>query len=93
MKKSLDIFYHGIFWTWNLCFLVLVYLGILPLTLPWLGAAIVSGEIPFPFLLSLLGIIGVPTACTFAGCRWFLKRPTALMRLFYGVEAPLFALL
>ena len=87
MKKSLEIFYHIIFWIWNSSFLLLVYLGILPLALPSLVAAIAAGELPIPFLLSMLGIVGVPTVCTFVGLKWLRQRPTALMRLFYGVDA------
>ena len=78
---------------WNASFLLLVYLGILPLALPSLVAAIAAGELPIPFLLSMLGIVGVPTVCTFVGLKWLRQRPTALMRLLYGVEAPLFVLL
>ncbi|MGL5877526.1 MAG: TIGR02921 family PEP-CTERM protein, partial [Xenococcaceae cyanobacterium] len=44
------------------------------------------------FLLTLVGTIATPTLCTIVGLVFLRKRPLELMRLFYGVEAPLFLL-
>ncbi|MEQ8969785.1 MAG: TIGR02921 family PEP-CTERM protein [Coleofasciculus sp. C1-SOL-03] len=92
LKTLLQTTSHAIFWLWNLTFLLVVYFGILPLIGGDLVVAILSGEIEPEFLLPLGGLIAVPTVCTLIG-GWRLRRqPLELMRLFYGVEAPLFAL-
>jgi putative PEP-CTERM system integral membrane protein len=92
LKTLLHTTSHAIFWLWNLTFLLVVYFGILPLIGGDLVVAILSGEIEPEFLLPLVGLIAVPTVCTLIGW-WRLRRqPLELMRLFYGVEAPLFAL-
>ncbi|MEQ8541197.1 MAG: TIGR02921 family PEP-CTERM protein [Coleofasciculus sp. D1-CHI-01] len=92
LKTLLHTTSHAIFWLWNLTFLLVVYLGLLPLIGGDLVVAILSGEIELEFLLPLVGLIAVPTICTLIG-GWRLRRqPLELMRLFYGVEAPLFAL-
>lgn len=92
MKKLLNISFHAIFWLWNLAFLAVVYAGILPLIGIDLVAATLDGEIPVEFSLTFLALIAVPTVCTVIGAWRLRKQPTELMRLFYGVEAPLFLL-
>ncbi|MEM8613248.1 MAG: TIGR02921 family PEP-CTERM protein, partial [Cyanobacteria bacterium P01_H01_bin.105] len=59
--------------------------------LPILEAARM-GEIPPAFVASILGMLIVPLLCTVVGGKWLRKHPILLMRLFYGVEAPLFGL-
>ncbi len=57
----------------------------------WLVQDMVAGRVPPTLALSLLGLLIVPLACTGIGV--VLRRdPVKLMRLFYGVEAPLVAL-
>ncbi|WP_246844638.1 TIGR02921 family PEP-CTERM protein [Hydrocoleum sp. CS-953] len=51
-----------------------------------------SGLIPNQFLITFIGIIAIPTICTIFGGWRFRKQPLQLIRLFYGVEAPLFLL-
>jgi putative PEP-CTERM system integral membrane protein len=92
MKTFLTIFSQIIFWFWNIAFLLIVYLGILPLVGIALATAVVNGEIETEFLLTLVGTIATPTICTIVGLIFLRKRPLELMRLFYGVEAPLFLL-
>jgi len=92
MKTLLHFAYHSIFWLWNLAFLFVVYLGILPLVGIPLLLATLNGEVELEFFITLVGLIGVPTACTLIGLWRFPKQPLELMRLFYGVEAPLFLL-
>lgn len=92
MKALLQTFYSSIFWLWNLAFLMLVYVGILPYVAPALLQASLAGEIPLTFMVSLLGLVGVPTVCTLVGWFRLRRQPELLMRLFYGVEAPLFVL-
>jgi putative PEP-CTERM system integral membrane protein len=90
------LFWNGlfqtIFWVWNVTFLLLVYMAILPVVGVPLVSATVAGEIPSEFFLSLVGVVAVPTICTFLGGFHFRQQPQQLIRLFYGVEAPLFLL-
>lgn len=92
MKRLLHAGCHAIFWIWNLTFLTIVYLGILPIVGIPLIEATFTGLIPVEFFLTLVGLIAVPTACTVVGAWRLRERPLELMRLFYGVEAPLFLL-
>ena len=91
IKGWLHRLFSAIFWLWNLTFLATVYLGILPwLAIP-LVQATVEGIIPLAFTLAVIGAIAIPTICTVIGIK-FRKQPLQLIRLFYGVEAPLFTL-
>lgn len=92
MKPLLHALFQGIFWIWNLTFLLVVYGGILPLTGGGVLASTASGEMPIDFVASLAGLVAVPTACAFVGALRLRKQPLQLIRLFYGVEAPLFLL-
>jgi putative PEP-CTERM system integral membrane protein len=93
MKKPLNVLRnvlcHAIFWGWNLIFLAVVYLGILPFIGIFLIVATFEGRIPIEFFISLATLIVVPLACTVVGAFKFNKQPGELLRLFYGVEAPL----
>lgn len=91
MKVWLHGLFSVIFWLWNLTFLGMVYLGILPwLAIPLIQAT-VEGIIPLEFTLAVTGAIAIPTVCTVIGTK-LRKQPLQLIRLFYGVEAPLFTL-
>lgn len=92
MKPFFHAIFHAIFWLWNLTFLLVVYAGILPVIAPALIAATFAGQIPIEFFLTLVCVIAVPTVCTLVGALRFIKQPVQLIRLFYGVEAPLFLL-
>ncbi|HEY9820822.1 MAG TPA: TIGR02921 family PEP-CTERM protein [Candidatus Sericytochromatia bacterium] len=92
LKQIFNIIFHAIFWLWNLAFLLIVYAGILPQIGGKLIAATFSGEIPSEFFITFVGLIAVPTVCTLIGALRFRKQPLQLLRLFYGVEAPLFLL-
>ncbi|MEB3829588.1 TIGR02921 family PEP-CTERM protein [Phormidium sp. CCY1219] len=91
MKNWLHGLFSTVFWLWNLTFLGIVYFGILPGVGLSLIQATAEGLIPLEFSLTLLGLIAVPTVCALLGIR-LRKKPLQLIRLFYGVEAPLFAL-
>ncbi|HEY9879266.1 MAG TPA: TIGR02921 family PEP-CTERM protein [Leptolyngbyaceae cyanobacterium] len=93
MKTFIHLLCAGIFWIWNTCFLLVVYFGLLPLSGFAILQALVDGTIPVPFALSLVGILLVPPVCTALGFWRLRKHPELLMRLFYGIEAPLFGLL
>lgn len=90
MKTFWNVVFQAIFWLWNLTFLAVVYFGILPFVAPPLFTGTIQGEIPVEFSLTLVALIIVPTACSILGAWKFLKKPLQLIRLFYGVEAPLF---
>ncbi|OKH45761.1 exosortase [Calothrix sp. HK-06] len=93
MKKLfnvlLNVIPHLIFWGWNLIFLSVVYLGILPLIGIFLILATFAGQVPIEFCISLATLILVPLTCTVVGASQFSRQPGELLRLFYGVEAPL----
>ncbi|AFZ06622.1 PEP-CTERM family integral membrane protein [Oscillatoria nigro-viridis PCC 7112] len=92
IKQVFDGIFQTIFWLWNLTFLSIVYLGILPIIGVPLIRATIDGTIPLEFSLTVAATIAVPTVCTVIGARHFSKQPLQLMRWFYGVEAPLFLL-
>jgi putative PEP-CTERM system integral membrane protein len=92
MKSFLSVSGSAIFWVWNLTFLLIVYVGILPNIAPALLQDALIEEVPFTILVSLLGLILVPTFCTILGGLKLRNRPALLLRLFYGIEAPLFTL-
>lgn len=88
--KTLHSAFKLIFWVWNATFLGIVYLWILPFVAVFLVTATLRGEIDLEFTLTVLALIGVPSVSTFIAGRYFRQRPVELIRLFYGVEAPLF---
>ncbi len=92
LKLALNIIFQSIFWLWNLTFLSIVYLGILPVLAIPLFQATIDRIIPLEFSLTLTTLIAVPTISTIIGARYLIKQPLQLMRLFYGVEVPLFLL-
>src|SRR5919202_358309 len=92
IKQVFDGIFPTIFWVWNLTFLSIVYLGILPILAVPLVMATIDGIIPLEFSLTMAATIAVPTVCTVIGARRFRKQPLELMRWFYGVEAPLLLL-
>jgi len=92
MKKLLPTIFSMTFWLWNSSFLLIVYLGILPIAGVALVSATWEGLIPIDFLLTLVGLILIPTICTIAAAKKLANQPQQLLRLFYGVEAPIFLL-
>lgn len=91
-RGLLNLTCHTIFWGWNSLFLMVVYLGFLPLIGVPLIAALATGQVPFPFVVPLVGFLAVPPVCTLVGLLKLRKHPKKLMRLFYSVEAPIMAL-
>lgn len=90
-KQVLNFLFHSIFWLWNLAFL-LAYMYILPIIGSELIAATLAGEIPLDISLAFGSLVVVPAICTLVGWLCLRQQPLGLMRLFYGVEAPLFLL-
>lgn len=92
MKPFWNAIFYAIFGIWNIIFLLLVYVGILPVVGVPLFLATLAGDIPAEFSLTLAALIAVPSICTLVGCFKFAGQPRQLIRLFYGVEAPLILL-
>jgi putative PEP-CTERM system integral membrane protein len=90
MKKLIHFVYGSVFWLWNCTFLLLAYGVILPqVGFAFSRDAWAGVEIPASLVASLLGLLIVPTICTLVGWFRLRKQPVSLIRLFYGVEAPL----
>ncbi|MBW4692167.1 MAG: TIGR02921 family PEP-CTERM protein [Lyngbya sp. HA4199-MV5] len=81
--------FTAFFWIFNLTLLAIVYLGLLPF---W-GLALLSdaatGQVPLNFLMTFVGLLGVPTVGAIAGFSTKVRQPVTLFELFYGIEAPL----
>jgi putative PEP-CTERM system integral membrane protein len=96
LSKSITIstrLFNIFFWIFNASLLLVIYIGFLP----FIGLAFMSdtaaGQVPFNFLVTFIGLVGVPTTCTIAGFRPKLKRASlSLFQVFYGIEAPLLLL-
>ncbi|MEW5860253.1 MAG: TIGR02921 family PEP-CTERM protein [Cyanobacteriota bacterium] len=92
MKNLLHATFHAIFWLCNITFLLIVCVGYWP----EYGSEIVKAASDNQFAREALIILAVLTVisiiCTVLGLRRFRKQPLQLIRLFYGVEAPLFLL-
>jgi putative PEP-CTERM system integral membrane protein len=52
----------------------------------------IRGQLPPTFALAMAIAIAVPPAATVAGALWLRSRPFDLLKLFYGVELPIFFL-
>jgi putative PEP-CTERM system integral membrane protein len=92
MKRLIHGIYAAIFWIWNLSFLTLVYAGILPTIAGFLVSDFIIGRVPLSLMATLVALVVVPLVCTVVGFVRFRQQPLQLIRIFYGVEAPLFAL-
>jgi len=88
--KTIHSLFKLIFWLWNVTFLTVVYIWILPFIAIFLVLATLTGEIELEFTLTILALIAIPTVCVIIANQRFRQRPVELIRLFYGVEAPLF---
>ena len=94
MKKLVFGLTHLLFWGWNLLWLALVYIWMLPAIGIELISGTFEGVIPVNFAITLLLVFAVPTACAVFGFRkHFRSSAYNLIGLLYGVEAPLFLLL
>ncbi|MEO0768432.1 MAG: TIGR02921 family PEP-CTERM protein [Cyanobacteria bacterium J06649_4] len=92
MKKLISILCHLVFWSWNLVFISVMGLWLLPQIGFDLLQDTRNGLVDPTFTVSFLILLIVPVICTVLGFLRLRNRPTLLMRLFYGVEAPLFTL-
>ncbi len=92
MKKPIAVLSHLVFWTWNLVFIGIVDIWLLPEFGLDLFFDTRNGLVEPTFTVSFLILLIVPVLCTALGFWRLRSRPTMLLRLFYGVEAPLFTL-
>ena len=92
MKKTIAVLSHLVFWTWNLVFIGIVDIWLLPQFGIDLLLDTRNGLVEPTFTVSFLILLIVPVLCTILGFWRLRSRPTLLLRLFYGVEAPLFTL-
>ena len=79
-----------VFWGWNFVFLLLIGLILFTGILPPIFIALVNGAIPLSFALSILLIIAVPIGAVVLALRRKNRDSAFLLRLFFGVETPLF---
>ncbi len=87
------IFSYGIFWTWNFIFLLLlVSLEANTFFLFGIIKNAFIGYTPLDFSLYSLALFMIPIGSIILGFTVFRKKPEQLLRLFYGVEIPLFLL-
>jgi putative PEP-CTERM system integral membrane protein len=91
LKRFLNLSNSTIFWTWNLIFILTVYLGIMPYIGIPLVLATFNGDIALDFCITFFILITIPVLFTFIGLQYLKGQHQELIRLFYGVEAPLFA--
>lgn len=79
------------FWLFNLTLLLIAYAGLLPFIGSGFIADALNGELPFDFLVFLIGLIGIPTTITIISLNntSIEKRHIPLIKLFYGVEVPM----
>lgn len=91
LKRFLNLSNSTIFWTWNLVFILTVYLGIMPYVGIPLVLATFNGDIALDFCITFLILITIPVLFIFIGLQYLKGEHQQLIRLFYGVEAPLFA--
>ena len=85
----MNTLFVAFFWIFNLTLLAIVYLGVVPFLGLMLLSDAATGQVPVNFLLTFVGLVGVPTTCTIAGFRNSMQKPATLFELFYGIEAPL----
>ncbi|MGB3691627.1 MAG: TIGR02921 family PEP-CTERM protein [Spirulinaceae cyanobacterium] len=93
LKSFLNISGAGVFWFWNLAFLLVIYGGLLPLLGTGFWLAGLRGEIEREFFFVFVAILLIPLATVAIARLTFSLEPNKLIRLFYGLEAPLILLL
>ena len=86
---TLDVLAHGLFWSWNLIFLAVVYAGLLPHHLVDILLEVLDGTVPLNLAFSAFLLCAIPLVSTVVGALYFRRQPRKLLRLFYGLEGPL----
>lgn len=83
---------HLIFWTWNSLFLSVAIFGLIPFLLIEMFRDAREGILPWSLVATVTGMIAVPFVATAVGAFALRRKPGALLRFFFGVEAPAFML-
>lgn len=91
-NKIVRIASYTTFWGWNITFLVLALFGVMPWLTLAMTEAVLVGEMPVGFLISLWLLILVPALSVWLAVKKFSGQPQLQIRFFYGVEAPIFLL-
>jgi putative PEP-CTERM system integral membrane protein len=85
---------YVLFWGWNLWYALWLVVGLGPLIAYELLVATLSGMVPIPFAVCILGLIATPLVGMALGLLPQIRRdPGRLLSLFYGVQAPVMLLL
>ena len=85
---------HSIFWSWNIIFLTVLFLGFLPIVIFDLFWAIRDGIIPLHFLVYATTLVMIPAmAILIAAMTAIRKDHKRLLAFGYGVEGPLMLIL
>jgi putative PEP-CTERM system integral membrane protein len=80
---------YGLFWSWNVIFLVFLFLGFAPTLLPELINAVLTRAIPTQFLAYGAILVVIPLAAVVLGLAVLRRSPGRLLMLGYGIEGPL----
>jgi putative PEP-CTERM system integral membrane protein len=91
LKSLFNVLFSSTFWGWNVIFIIVVYCGILPFIGIPLTVATFDGDVPWDFCLTFVTLIIIPPIFTAIAIKYFSKQPQKLIKVFYGVEAPIFA--
>ncbi|MCP3927072.1 MAG: TIGR02921 family PEP-CTERM protein [Desulfobacterales bacterium] len=81
---------YGIFWSWNLIFGIFTAYVIIPNMLVPIVKKTMTGFIPMDFTFFAILAMLIPLAAIILGITKFRKEPLKLLKLFYGIEIPLF---
>ncbi len=84
---------YGLFWSWNVIFLVFMGLGFAPFMLPDMVEAVRTASVPAVFLAYAVVLTAIPVAAVILGLTVLRRSPGKLFILGYGVEGPLMLLL
>jgi putative PEP-CTERM system integral membrane protein len=84
---------YGLFWSWNLLFLVFVLFGFAPTVLPEMLKSATVNSMTFGFLICALLFTAVPIVAVGLGLTVLRRNPGRLFQLFYCVQAPLMVML
>ncbi|MFP2927740.1 TIGR02921 family PEP-CTERM protein [Pyxidicoccus sp. 3LG] len=83
---------HGLFWSWNLLFMLFLLAGFLPLVGPWLVEGLIEDQLPWDFFAFSMLMVAIPPATLVLAFGYFRRDPRALLGLLFAVEGPLFLL-
>jgi putative PEP-CTERM system integral membrane protein len=80
---------YALFWSWNIIFLVFLFLGFAPTLLLEVINAVRTSTIPAQFLVLGAILVVIPLAAVVLGLTVLRRSPGRLLTLGYGIEGPL----